>query len=64
MAPDVLHAVDVPHEGLGQIGQIPLAEVAQGQLAQPFRKTQAGGFDLAVHQPVGGLVLLQMGKKG
>ena len=64
MTPDVLHAVDVPHESLGEVGQIPLAEVAQRQFAKPLRKTQAGRFDLAVHQPVGGLVLLQMGEKG
>ena len=41
--PDVLHAVHVPHEGFGQVGQIPLAEIAQRQLAQPLRQT-AGGW--------------------
>ena len=29
MGPDVLHAVHIAHEGLGEIRQIPLAEVAQ-----------------------------------
>ena len=64
MAPDVLHAVDVPHECLGKVGQIPLAKIAQRQFAEPLCQTQAGRFDLAVHQPVGGLILLQMGNKG
>ena len=49
MRPDVLHAVHVPHKGLGQVGQIPLAEIAQRKLAQALRQTEAGGLDLVVH---------------
>ena len=64
MAPDVLHAVDIAHQGLRQVGQIPLAEKAERQLAKPLRQTQAGGLDLTVHQAVGGLVLLEMREKG
>ena len=64
MAPDVLHAVDIAHQGLRQVGQIPFAEKAERQLAKPLRQTQPSGLDLAVHQPVGGLVLLEMREKG
>ena len=64
MAPDVLHAVDIAHQGLRQVGQIPLAEKAEGQLAKPLRQAQPGGLDLAIHQAVGGLVLLEMCEKG
>lgn len=64
MAPDMLHAVDVAHQGLRQIGQIPLAEKAERQLTQPLRQTQPGGLDFTIHQTVGGLVLLEMREKG
>ena len=64
MGPDVLHAVHIAHEGLGQVRQIPLAEVAQGQLAQPLRQIEAGGLDLIVDKAVSGLVLLQVGHEG
>ena len=64
MGPDVLHAVHIAHEGLGQVRQIPLAEVAQGQLAQPLRQAEAGGLHLVVDQAVSGVVLLQVGHKG
>ena len=64
MAPHMLHPVHVPHDGLGQVRQVPLAKVAQGQFPQPLRQTQAGGLDLAVHQAIGGPVLLQVGHKG
>lgn len=63
MGPDVLHAVDVAHQSLGQIGQIALAEVAQRQLAQPLRKAEARRLDFVVHQSVGGLILLQVGRE-
>ena len=33
----MLHAVHIAHNGLDQIRQIPLAEVAQRQFAQPLR---------------------------
>ena len=36
----------------------------RGQLAQPFRQPQPGGFHLAVHETIGGFVLLEMGEKG
>ena len=64
MGPDVLHAIHIAHEGLGEIRQIPLAEVAQGQLAQPLRQIEAGGLDLIVDKAVSGLVLLQVGHEG
>ena len=64
MAPHVLQAVHVAHDGLGQVRQIPLAEVAQRQLAQALRQGKAGGLHLAVDQPVGGFVLLQVGDEG
>ena len=48
MGPDVLHAVHIAHEGLGQVRQIPLAEVAQGQLAQPLRQAETGGLHLVI----------------
>ena len=64
MGPDVLHAVDISHEGLGEVGQVPLAEVAQGQLPQALGQAEAGGLDLVVDQAVGCLVLLQMGEEG
>ena len=60
----MFHAVHIAHDGLGQIRQIPLAEVAQGQLAQPLRQTEAGGLHLVIDQAVGGVVLLQVGHKG
>ena len=58
MGPDVLHAVHIAHESLGEIRQIPLAEVAQGQLAQPLCQAEAGGLHLVVDQAVSGVVLL------
>ena len=64
MAPYMLHPVHVPHEGLGEVGQIPSAEIAQGEFPQPFRQPQTGGFDFTVYQTVGSPVLLQMGHKG
>ena len=54
----MLHAVDVSHNGFSEVGQISFAKVAQGQLAQPFRQTEACGFDFIVHQTIGGSVLL------
>mgnify|MGYP000308514047 FL=1 len=48
MGPDVLHAVHIAHESLGEIRQIPLAEVAQGQLAQPLRQAETGGLHLVI----------------
>ena len=64
MAPDVLHAVDVAHERLGEVGEVAFAEVTQRQFAQPLRQPQARGLDLPVHKAVGGPVLLQMRDKG
>ena len=64
MGPDVLHAVHIAHEGLGEIRQIPLAEVAQGQLAQPLRQAETGGLHLVIDQAVSGVVLLQVGHEG
>ena len=64
MAPDVLHAVDVAHERLGEVGEVALAEVTQRQFAQPLRQPQARSLDLPVHKAVGGPVLLQMRDKG
>ena len=64
MGPDMLHAVHIAHNGLGQIRQIPLAEVAQRQFAQPLRQTEPGGFHLVIDQSIGGVVLLKMSHKG
>ena len=63
MGPDVLQPVHVAHDGLSQIRQIPLAEVAQRQPAQALGQADTDVFYLAVHQTVGGLILLQMCKK-
>ena len=64
VAPAVLHAVDVAHERLGEVGEVAFAEVTQRQFAQPLRQPQARGLDLPVHEAVGGPVLLQMRDKG
>ena len=58
MRPDMFHAVHIAHESLGQIRQIPLAEIAQRQPAQPLRQTEAGGLHLVINQAVGVMVLL------
>ena len=60
MAPNMLHPVDVSHQSFGQVGQIPLAEISQGQLPQPFCQTQTGGFHLPVHKAISSFVLLEM----
>ena len=60
----MLHAVHIAHESLGEIRQIPLAEVAQGQLAQPLRQAETGGLHLVIDQAVSGVVLLQVGHEG
>ena len=64
MGPDMFHAVHIAHNGLGQIRQIPLAEVAQRQFAQPLRQTEPGRFHLVIDQSIGGVVLLKMSHKG
>ena len=61
--PDVLQAVHVAHDGLGQIGEVTLAEPAQRQLPQTLRNADAHvphlGIDKAVSRPV----LLQVRQK-
>ena len=64
VGPDVLQPVHVAHDGLGEIGQVTLAEVAQGELAQTLGQGNAHVFHFAVDQAVGRLVLLQVGDKG
>ena len=60
MAPNMLHPVDVSHQSFGQVGQIPLAEISQGQFPQPFCQTQTGGFHFPVHKAISSFVLLEM----
>ena len=59
----MLHPVHVPQQGLGQVCQIPLPEVSEGQLAEPLCHAETSCLYLIVYQTVGSLVLLQMGEK-
>ena len=63
VGPDVLQAVDVPHERFGQIGKIAFPEISERQTAKPLRKRDARVLDLPVNQPVGVVILLQVRDK-
>ena len=60
----MLQPVHVAHDGLGEVGQIALAKVAQRELAQTLGQRDAHVLHLAVDKAVGRLVLLQMRDKG
>ena len=60
----MLQAVHIAHDGLCQIRQVALSEVAQRQLAQALGQADADILYLAVHQAVGGLILLQVCEEG
>ena len=51
-------------DGLGEIGQIALAEVAQRELAQPLGQRNAHVLYFAVDKAIGRFVLLQVSDKG
>ncbi len=64
MGPDMLQPVHITHDRFRQIGQIPLAEIAQRQFPQTFRETDARVFHFTVNQSIGRLILLQVRKEG
>ena len=57
MRPDVLHSVDVAHDGLGQIGKITLAEVSERKLSQLFRQPDSHVLDFTVNKTVSSVIL-------
>ena len=60
MGPDMLQPVHIAHDGLRKISQIPLSEIAKGQLPETLDQSDADRFDFAVDQTVCGLILLHM----
>ena len=58
MAVGVLHGLDIAHDGLGEIGQVPAAEEREGQLAQTLGDLDALVTALLVEDAVAVVVLL------
>ena len=56
----MLKTVHIAHDRLREVSQVPLTEVAEGQLSQPLGQTDTDCFDLTIDKAVCGSVLLQM----
>ena len=63
MGKHLLCDLHIPHDGIGQIGQILFAEKGQGEPPQLFRQPDAAGPRFPVGGEVGSVVLPKLGEQ-